>query len=51
MVRRAVMTRGLLVWISMPSSTGKAQDGVRFGFPFTSTTHMRQAPLGKSSWM
>ena len=49
MTRRALMTRGLLVWISMPSSTGNAQDGVRLGLPLTSTTHIRHAPLGNSS--
>ena len=51
MVRRAVMTRGLLVWISIPSSAGNAQDGVRFGLPLTSTTHILQAPLGNTSLM
>ena len=50
-VRRALMTRGLRVWISMPSSAGKAQEGMRSGLPFTSTTHIRQAPLGNSSLM
>jgi hypothetical protein len=51
MVRRALMTRGLLVWTSMPSSTGNAQEGVRLGLPLHSTTHILQAPLGKSPLM
>ena len=45
-VLRAWTARGECVRIFMPSAAGKAQLGTRPRWPSTSTTHIRQAPVG-----
>ena len=45
LVRRDCRTRGLLVWMTMPSSTSLSQAVTRRSMPSTSTTHMRQAAI------
>ena len=42
--RRAFCTPGVLVWITMPSATGMAQDATGLGARSISTRHMRQLP-------
>ena len=44
-VRRARRTRGLLVRITMPSSSSLSQAVTSRSVPSTSTTHMRQAAI------
>ncbi|KAF5039636.1 hypothetical protein DSECCO2_541840 [anaerobic digester metagenome] len=46
MVRRARSTRSESVCTIMPSAAGAAQDATRVRAPQTSTTQMRQAPVG-----
>ena len=46
MVLRAFTTLGEWVLIFIHSSTGCEQAGARSAMPSTSTTHMRQAPVG-----
>ena len=48
MVRRASMTRGLSVWISIPGAAGVAQAGKRVSAPLTSTTQIRQTPVAST---
>ena len=48
---RIFSTLGVLVWITMPSAAGIAQDAIAFGARSISTRHMRQLPaMDSRSW-
>ena len=49
-IRRDSWTLGVLVNTSMPSLTGYTQAATRDRAPFTSTMHIRQAPIWLTSF-